>query len=115
MRYCLYIEDSIDSLVEQQRNNPTPQAIDRGQCKPLEEIFIVVVHLISSFWAALQQGWVDLWFLLSMWRGNITIYMQALNKLKFDSRKHLHIRFINFTNLVIMWVDYRNPTQKLVH
>jgi hypothetical protein len=35
---------------------------------PLEEVFIIVVHLISSFWAALQQGWVDLWLLLSKWR-----------------------------------------------
>jgi hypothetical protein len=44
----------IDSLIEQQRNTQTPQAINRGQCKPLEEIFIIVVHLISIFWAALQ-------------------------------------------------------------
>jgi hypothetical protein len=47
----------------------TPQAINRGQCKPLEEIFIEVVHLISIFWATLQQGWVDLWLLLSKWSG----------------------------------------------
>jgi hypothetical protein len=26
--YCLYTEDYIDSLVEQQRNTPVPQAID---------------------------------------------------------------------------------------
>jgi hypothetical protein len=49
MRYCLYIEDYIDSLIEQQQNNPTPQAINRGQHKPLEEIFIVEVHLFSIF------------------------------------------------------------------
>jgi hypothetical protein len=30
MRYCLYIEDYIDSLIEQQRNTPIPQAINRG-------------------------------------------------------------------------------------
>jgi hypothetical protein len=49
MRYCLYIEGYIDSLVEQQQNTPIPQAIDRGQRKLLEEIFIIVVHLIFSF------------------------------------------------------------------
>jgi hypothetical protein len=48
-RYCLYTEDYIDSLIEQQRNNLTPQAIDRGQHKLLEEIFIVAVSLISVF------------------------------------------------------------------
>jgi hypothetical protein len=48
-KYCLYTEDYIDSLVEQQRNKPTPQAIDQGQHKLLEEIFIIEVHLISSF------------------------------------------------------------------
>jgi hypothetical protein len=53
-RYCRYTEDYIDSLVEQQQNTPILQAINRGQCKLLEEIFIVVVHLI--FRAALQQG-----------------------------------------------------------
>jgi hypothetical protein len=47
--YCLYTEGYIDSLVEQQRNNPTPQAIDLGQRKLLEEIFIIVVPLISIF------------------------------------------------------------------
>jgi hypothetical protein len=47
--YCLYIEDYIDSLIEQQRNTPIPQAIDQGQCKLLEGIFIIVVHLIFSF------------------------------------------------------------------
>jgi hypothetical protein len=47
--YCLYTEDYIDSLIEQQQNNPTPQAIDRGQRKLLEEIFIIVVPLISVF------------------------------------------------------------------
>jgi hypothetical protein len=49
IEYCLYTKDYINSLVEQQRNNPTSQAIDRGQHKLLEEIFIVVDHLISSF------------------------------------------------------------------
>jgi hypothetical protein len=49
MRYCLYTEDYINSLIEQQRNTPIPQAIDRGQHKLLEEILIVVVHLIFSF------------------------------------------------------------------
>jgi hypothetical protein len=48
-RYCLYTEDYIDSLIEQQRNTPIPQAIDRGQLTPLEEVFIIVVHLIFSF------------------------------------------------------------------
>jgi hypothetical protein len=47
--YCLYTEDYIDSLIEQQQNNPTPQAIDRGQHKLLEEIFNVVVPLIYVF------------------------------------------------------------------
>jgi hypothetical protein len=28
---------------------PTPHAIYQGQCKPLKEIFIIVVHLISIF------------------------------------------------------------------
>jgi hypothetical protein len=55
-----------------------PQAIDRGQHKLLEEIFIVLVHLIFNFWAALQQGWVDLWLLLSKCRKNND--MQAYNK-----------------------------------
>jgi hypothetical protein len=27
-RYCLYTEDYIDSLLEQQQNTPIPQAID---------------------------------------------------------------------------------------
>jgi hypothetical protein len=48
-RYCLYTEDYIDSLIEQQWNTPIPQAIDRGQRTPLEEVFIIVVHLIFSF------------------------------------------------------------------
>jgi hypothetical protein len=30
MIYCLYTEDYIDSLIEQQWNTPIPQAIDRG-------------------------------------------------------------------------------------
>jgi hypothetical protein len=47
--YCLYREDYIDSLIEQQQNNPTPQAIDLGQHKLIEEIFIVVVPLIPVF------------------------------------------------------------------
>jgi hypothetical protein len=45
----LPLEDYIDTLVEQQRNKPTPQAIDRGQRTPLEEVFIIEVHLISAF------------------------------------------------------------------
>jgi hypothetical protein len=49
MRYYLYTEDYIDSLVEQQRNTPIPQVIDRGQHKLLEKIFIIVVHLIFNF------------------------------------------------------------------
>jgi hypothetical protein len=48
-KFCLYTEDYIDSLVKQQGNTPIPLAIDRGQRKLLEEIFIVVVHLIFSF------------------------------------------------------------------
>jgi hypothetical protein len=47
----------------------TPQAFNRGQHKPLEEIFIKVVHLIFIFWATLQQGWADLWLLLTKWKG----------------------------------------------
>jgi hypothetical protein len=39
----------IDSLLEQEWETPTPQAIDQGQRKPLEEIFIIVVHLITVF------------------------------------------------------------------
>jgi hypothetical protein len=46
---CLYTEDYIDSLVEQQQNNPTHRQSAGGQRKPLEEIFIVVVHLIFVF------------------------------------------------------------------
>jgi hypothetical protein len=49
MRYCLYTEDYIDAMVKQQRNTPISQAIERGQHKLLEEIFIKVVHLIFSF------------------------------------------------------------------
>jgi hypothetical protein len=48
-RYCLHTEDYINSLVEQQRNNPTTQAINRGQRKLLEEIFIIVVPFIYVF------------------------------------------------------------------
>jgi hypothetical protein len=48
-RYCLYTEDYIDSLIEQQRNTPIPQEIYWGQRTPLEEVFIIVVHLIFSF------------------------------------------------------------------
>jgi hypothetical protein len=47
--YCLYKEDYIDSLIEQHQNTPTPQAINRGQRSPLEEVFIKEVHLISIF------------------------------------------------------------------
>jgi hypothetical protein len=47
--YCLYTEDYVDSRIEQQWNNPTSQAIDRGQRKLLEEIFIIVIPLISVF------------------------------------------------------------------
>jgi hypothetical protein len=65
----VFTEKTIDSLVEQQRKTSTPQAINRGQRTPLEEIFIIVVYLISNFWAAILQGWVDLWLLLSKWRG----------------------------------------------
>jgi hypothetical protein len=39
----------IDSLVDQQRDTPTPQAIDWGRRKPLEEFIIEVDNLISSF------------------------------------------------------------------
>jgi hypothetical protein len=49
MRYCLYTKDYIDSLIELQQNTPIPQAINQWQCKLLEEIFIVVIHLIFSF------------------------------------------------------------------
>jgi hypothetical protein len=49
MRYCLYIDDYSDFLVGLLWNTPIPQAIDWGQCKLLEEIFIIVVHLISIF------------------------------------------------------------------
>jgi hypothetical protein len=49
MEYCLYRQDYIDSLVEQQRNTPTSQAIDQGQHTPLEEFIIIEVHRISSF------------------------------------------------------------------
>jgi hypothetical protein len=49
MRYCLYTEDYIDSLIEQQRNIPIPTGNRPGQHKLLEEIFIIVVHLIFSF------------------------------------------------------------------
>jgi hypothetical protein len=45
----VFRKKTLSSLIEQQWNTPTPQAIDQGQCKPLEEIFIVVVHLISTF------------------------------------------------------------------
>jgi hypothetical protein len=45
----LYLEDYINSLIEQQQSNLTPQSIDWGQLKLLEEIFIVVVPLISVF------------------------------------------------------------------
>jgi hypothetical protein len=47
--YCLYREDYINSLVEQQWKTPTLQAIDRGQHMPLQEVFIIEVYLISSF------------------------------------------------------------------
>jgi hypothetical protein len=49
MKYYLYTEDYIDSLVEQQQNTPIPQAINWGQRKLLDKIFIIVVHLIFSF------------------------------------------------------------------
>jgi hypothetical protein len=49
MGYCLSTKDYIEYLIEQQRNIPIPQEIDRGQRKLLEEIFIIVVHLIFSF------------------------------------------------------------------
>jgi hypothetical protein len=37
-KYCLYIEDYINSLVEQQRNKPTPQAIDPGATQASKRI-----------------------------------------------------------------------------
>jgi hypothetical protein len=44
------------------------------------------------------------------------LYMHALNKYKvYLVESILHVRFINFSRLVIMWVDSTNPTQKLVH
>jgi hypothetical protein len=43
------MENYINSLIEQQQSNLTPQSIDWGQLKLLEEIFIVVVPLISVF------------------------------------------------------------------
>jgi hypothetical protein len=55
-RYYLYTEEYIDSLIKQHQNNPTPQAINWGQRKLLEEILIVVVFLISIFRVLLQQG-----------------------------------------------------------
>ncbi len=48
MGYCLFTEDYIDSLIEQQRNIPIPQEIDRGQRKLLEEIFIIEIHIIFN-------------------------------------------------------------------
>jgi hypothetical protein len=78
MGYCLYTEDYIDSLIEQERNTPNPTGNRPGQRKILKEIFIIVIDLIFSFWAALQQGRVDLWLLLSKCRKNND--MQAYNK-----------------------------------
>jgi hypothetical protein len=49
MRYCLYVEDYINSLIKQQQNTPIPTGNRLGQHKLLEEIFIVVVHPIFSF------------------------------------------------------------------
>jgi hypothetical protein len=77
---CLYYINFITQLLSLERRlyqlshraaaeTPTPQATNQGQRKTLEEIFIEVVHLISIFWVVLQQGWVDLWLLLSKWMG----------------------------------------------
>jgi hypothetical protein len=78
MGYCLYTEDYINSLIEQERNTPNPTGNQPGQCKLLKEIFIVVIDVIFSFWAALQQGRVDLWLLVSKCSKNND--MQAYNK-----------------------------------
>jgi hypothetical protein len=48
MKYYLYKKTRL-TLSMSSSGTQTPQAIDWGQCKPLEEIFIVVVHLISIF------------------------------------------------------------------
>jgi hypothetical protein len=57
---CLYYTNFIAQILRLQRRlyqfshraaakTPAPQAIDRGQLKPLEEVFIIVVYLISIF------------------------------------------------------------------
>jgi hypothetical protein len=48
-RDIIFTQKTIDSLIEQQWNTPIPQEIDQGQRTPLEEVFIIVVHLIFSF------------------------------------------------------------------
>jgi hypothetical protein len=47
--YCLHKKTMLTLSLSSSGKTPTPQAINRGQCKLLEEIFIVVVPLISVF------------------------------------------------------------------
>jgi hypothetical protein len=49
MNIVFYREDYYRLSHRAAAETPTPQAIDRGQRKPLKEIFIIVVHLISVF------------------------------------------------------------------
>jgi hypothetical protein len=48
MGHCLY-KKTRSTLSSSSKGTPTPQAIDWGQRKLLEEIFIIEVHLISVF------------------------------------------------------------------
>jgi hypothetical protein len=48
MEYYLYKKTS-STLSTSSSKTPTPQAIDQGRCKLLEEIFIVEIHIISIF------------------------------------------------------------------
>jgi hypothetical protein len=53
MNIVFYREDYYRLSRRAAAETPTLEAINWGQRKPLEEIFIIVVHLISIFWATL--------------------------------------------------------------
>jgi hypothetical protein len=47
-------------------------------------------------------------------KGKTIMIYAGSNKLRLIVESTLHVRFINFSNLVTMSVDPKNPTQKIV-
>jgi hypothetical protein len=60
----------------------------------LEDVFITELFI---YWATLQQGWVDLWLLLSKCRENND--MQAYNKKKLNIMVYLQIKHLDLDKI----------------